>query len=112
MGPVPIAGEAAEVTVIAAACRRGGAGAQELLIQPPWDAAPLSLMVSNNYSVVSGRIPAPGGAGGQHRTGVYTLTVRVPYDPTTEGIRGFDDDLGVLLHRITISAEAGPAVRR
>ena len=34
---------------------------------------------------------------------MYTLNTDIPYDPVAEGIRGYNHDLGILVHRIRIS---------
>lgn len=39
------------------------------------------------------------------RTTRYTLRAPHPYDPAREGVRGYPDDLGALVHRIDIAVE-------
>lgn len=75
---------------------------QRLYIQPPWAAEPVEIEIPVAYQEVSLRFRHPSHAVDLPLTGVYRLSSPTPYDPALEGIRGFPDDLGALIHRIRI----------
>lgn len=101
IGPVPEPGQSVLVEMTAGASRQGTLNHQVMIISPPWESSPLELHVDNQHTVVHGTLHRPKYAvDAPSHTGEYTLTSRHPYDPVQENIRGFNPDLGVLLHRI------------
>lgn len=101
IGPVPDPGQSLLVELTASAARRGALDHQVMIITPPWDGPPLELRVENAHTVIRGELHRPAHAiDAPSQTGKYVLTSRHPYDPSLEDIRGFEPDLGVLLHRI------------
>lgn len=103
LGPVPRDGEVVKISIIAGAAQRRPNGTQVLSIQPPWDGAGLVFPVSNVLTRVVGQLVPAAGFEPTERIGVYTLTTSESYDPSRDGISGFQSDLGVLLHSIAIT---------
>ncbi|WP_028572285.1 hypothetical protein [Desulfonatronum lacustre] len=105
IGPLPAPGEAVRIEMVAGAARRDDQAHQVVTITPPWPGPALELRVENTHTGVSGLLRRPRNADSpEDRTGQYVLTTHDPYDPAQYDIRGFDADLGVLLHRIRIEA--------
>lgn len=103
IGPVPEPGQSVLVELTAGAYRSGEKDHQVMIISPPWQGPSLELRVENSHTLVRGILHRPEQAQSfQMPTGQYTFTSRYPYDPETEGIHGFEPDLGVLLHRVRI----------
>lgn len=100
IGPVPEPGQSVIVELTAGASRRGDLDYQVMIVSPPWNGPPLELRVANHHTVARGILHRPEYVDAPSHTGEYVLTSQHPYDPAQEGIRGFDPDLGVLLHRI------------
>lgn len=111
IGPVPPPGGAVLFRVAGDAARRDGRTRQVLRITPPWGGPPVELAFTNGYNEVEARLGRPAGAaGGVDTAGAYVLTSTEPYDPSAAGIRGFETDLGVLVHAVDAAvagAEAG-----
>jgi hypothetical protein len=103
VGPLPRSGQAVRITLEAAARRKDELTYQTLQFVPPWGGDGLSLLVSNDYTKVSGTLarPADSVAGGQE-SGVYRIRTPTPYSADKVGIKGFGDHLGALIHRIRI----------
>jgi len=95
-----------------AAGRRDGRTHQVVTVVPPWGGPGLALRVEQEFTRVTGVLDRPSATPGGEPTGLYRIEARWPYDPAAAGIRGFETDLGVLLHRIRIEspprAEGGP----
>ncbi len=103
IGPVPAPGETVDITIEAAASRIDGHNKQVIMVVPPWGGKSLELTVDNEYCIVGGTLQRPADDDGYDEpTGRYLLQPRWPYDPASVGIRGFEKDLGILLHRIRI----------
>ena len=105
IGPVPAPGQSVVIALeggfSARDPRRAG---QWLTLTPPWRTPTARLCVSNTCIRVKLRLTRPAqDAAPLPRTGVYTLNTDIPYDPVAEGIRGYNHDLGILVHRIRIS---------
>ncbi len=113
IGPVPAPGGAVRITIEGAAARRDGRTHQIVAIVPPWDGPPLELRVEQGFTQTAGVLRRPERETDGEPTGRYRIEGRWPYDPAAAGIRGFDADLGVLLHRLRIeslpAAGAAPA---
>ncbi len=78
---------------------------QELRIAPPWGGEPLRLEVAEGTQAVRGVLHRPAEDGPRAGTGIYTLSVKRPYDPASQGLRGYSADLGVLVRQIIIRIE-------
>ena len=106
VGPVPPVGGSVRI-VLKAASSQGTP--QTLLIQPPWSTNAVSVVVPPDYTVTKVRIPRGESGRGERTfsspTGVYRFHAKVPYDPAVEGIRGFNADLGALIHAVEIAVE-------
>ncbi|MCX6995750.1 MAG: hypothetical protein NTV49_01360 [Kiritimatiellaeota bacterium] len=101
VGPVPPVGKAVELTLLAGSSRKGP---QTLLLYLPWrgaESAGLPLIISEQGKQVRLRIPREDSSFAR-ATGVYRFFADDPYDPAKAGVRGFDDDLGALVHSITM----------
>lgn len=101
VGPVPRPGSAVKLTIQG---ESGQAKAQQIHIIPPWGGEPAVLVVEPVFGTYTAILQRPAGSGdlGGAFTGVYRLESPTPYDPSQEGIRGFADDLGILVHRVRI----------
>lgn len=105
IGPVTDRGT---IVVTLDACWSGppSIAAQSMTLTPPWgESGAVSFQVPADGTdgvtpPIVLEIPAPTNA--TARTGLYTFTSPTPYDPSKDGLRGYDDDLGVLLRRIRI----------
>jgi hypothetical protein len=76
---------------------------QVITVTPPWPSGqPIQLTVTNGLCTVSEVIARDINSPEMPLTGVYVLHSQTPYNPLKEGIKGFDSDLGVLVHSITI----------
>ena len=82
-----------------------------MMLTPPWgkDGA-VSFKVpsppsdeKSKFSRIVLEFPAPADA--TSRTGLYTFSSPTPYDPAKDGLRGYDNDLGVVLHRVRIETK-------
>jgi hypothetical protein len=107
IGPVPQTGRKVTFRMIASACRIDGVALQEVLLYPPWSDQPYEIIVTNGYSDVSAVLERTSGKSESEvpaGTGRYHIRTSHPYDPAKCGISGFDDDLGVLIHRIDMTA--------
>lgn len=80
---------------------------QMLLVNPPWGGPPLRLAVPVGDQLVEGRLSRPADDAVRPVTGVYSFQVEQPYNPALYHIKGFPDDLGVLLRRVMIRVEPG-----
>lgn len=78
---------------------------QTLRIEPPWGGDPLRFDVHAGQQRLEGALQRPAGDSRRPGTGVYTLRVDRPYDPTRYGLRGYASDLGVLLRHLHISKD-------
>ena len=84
--------------------------AQRMTLTPPWgESGAVSFQVPSprnkgEFARIVLELPAPADA--TARTGLYTFTSLTPYDPAKDGLRGYDDDLGIVLHRIRIETRA------
>jgi DNA-binding Lrp family transcriptional regulator len=103
VGPVPAPGGAVRVDMDAGAHRKNSSGNQVIRMVPPWGGEPLELSVGGRYTRASGVLRRPAELT-EYRgvTGVYRLYAENPYNPKTEGIKGFRKDLGVLIHKVVI----------
>lgn len=101
VGPWPAPGEWIRIAVRGHAGRRNPTEPQLLHVNAPWGSFSAPLVLSNGLDAVSVYLPAPssGPAGG---TGLYRLFAEKPYDPRSEGIRGYPADLGALIHEVVI----------
>ncbi len=105
IGPVPLAGQTIRITLEAAASRDDGLPGQILKITPPWQGAGLALMVSNDFTQVSGVLTRPTNSPDAPPTGIYTLSSDTPYDPAKIGIHGYPNDLGARIHLLKMEME-------
>jgi len=108
IGPVPPKGGKLTFEIIASACREDGLDEQEVSLHVPWSDKTYGVVVTNGYTVAS--ITIKRGRGKDESevpfgAGKYYITASDPYDPAQCGIRGFDEDLGVLIHRINMKIE-------
>lgn len=104
IGPLPLPGNSITVELIGAASRDDGVAGQNLLLTPPWDGPALRLAFSNDMTRVTGQLVRPATAAAPAgATGLYRLNAEHPYNPAKAGIRGYESDLGVRLHSITIT---------
>jgi hypothetical protein len=103
VGPLPLPGGEVMVTIEGVSNRRGGEAVQTLLLEAPWGGPREALAIGPEpeRAVVHMRRPE-GGKAEKVRTGTYRLYAETPYDPSRVGIRGFNRDLGALIHRIRI----------
>jgi len=101
VGPLPQPGETVEILLEAAAGRKTP---QTIRLLPPWAGAELTLEVPTAAGVVGGFLQRPPAVavGEASATGIYRLQAATPYDPATDGLGGYPDDLGVLVRRIVI----------
>jgi hypothetical protein len=107
VGPVPPPGSSVQLTVVGSSSQKDATAKQALLIIPPWSGAPTEVIVSNGYCNASVVLQRPVSESEScPSTGLYTLHTAIPYDPASEGIRGFRKDLGILLHCIRFVVEA------
>lgn len=112
VGPVPLPGEMVTVTVEGVSGRPEEEGEQVLLLEAPWEGGQLSFRLAAETRQIVERITRPaGGEPGKVRTGIYRFFAARPYDPAAEGIRGFNSDLGALLHRVRIELAPGREAR-
>lgn len=103
IGPVPPLGGSVRIRVDATAERHDGLNHQTLRFRPPWDGEALSLLISNDFTSVSGELLRPSSQTNDvSRTGTYRIYADAPYSPRKVGITGFSDDLGALIHQIRI----------
>ena len=102
IGPMPAPGGSVRVTIEGAAARRDGRAHQIVAVVPPWNGPPLELRVENEFTRTAGLLQRPNHGTDDEPIGLYRIEGRWPYDPAAAGIRGFDADLGVLLHRLRI----------
>lgn len=103
VGPVPRPGESVRLTLVASACRKDPAACQTLRISPPWSTHAVEALVTNGATEVAIALRRDAGEDAfQGFTGTYTFRSPTPYDPAREGIKGFQTDLGVLVHSIDI----------
>jgi hypothetical protein len=100
IGPIPATGSSVRVELVASSGQNNMG--QELQIIAPWGGMPLVLSVSNHLTKVSGVMRVPERFDAKDVTGVYRIMAARAYNPGQYGIRGFDDDLGALIHSITI----------
>lgn len=102
IGPAPAPGGSVHVTIEGAAARLDGQTHQIVVIVPPWRGPPLEIRVEQGFTRAEGVLRRPEQESDDNPTGLYRIEARWPYDPAAAGIRGFDADLGVLLHRLRI----------
>lgn len=107
VGPVPPPGGRVRIRVDGVA---GGAGgrARALHIDTPWQArVRITLPPGPAAATVEALVEIPAAQPMPDRTGLYVFTAVEPYDPWREdGIRGYADDLGAVIHRVRIEALA------
>lgn len=106
VGPVPPPGGTAVVTLVAGSSQDGD---QRMRLAPPWDPAGETAVVFSvppKGTTITLALPR-GQAVCDEPTGTYTFTSPEPYDPARDGIEGFDPDLGILIHSVSIAAQ-GP----
>ena len=111
IGPMPPPGGGVRVTMWASS---GQAKPQLLTVAAPWPNGSVTLTIPAGYGQTAGVLQRPETATAwRSATGLYRLSAPTPYDPAREKMRGFDSDLGALIHRIDIqlveSAVTGPA---
>jgi hypothetical protein len=101
VGPVPRPGESVKLSVWAGAYRNNDSGDQVIRFVPPWEGEPLQVAIGNDYALSTGVLRRPPEANGYRGlTGTYRIYAENPYDPKKAGIRGFAEDLGVLIHKV------------
>lgn len=105
VGPLPLPGGSVRVRIWATSGRETP---QQLWVQPPWNSTPVQVEISSEFQEVEVTLRTPAGISALPDTGVYRLSSPTPYDPASEGIRGFPPDLGALIHRIRIDRVAAP----
>ncbi|MDD4870176.1 MAG: hypothetical protein PHR77_06415 [Kiritimatiellae bacterium] len=112
VGPVPLPGQAVRISIDGAADRDDGVDGQVLRIKPPWNGTALSLVVSNDFSSVSGTLSRGGDQKDDgKRTGIYRIYADKPYDPAKTGVKGYENDLGAKIHLIRIEAVKADSVK-
>jgi hypothetical protein len=102
VGPIPPAGGRVKIEVWASSGRQSAA--QQLHIAPPWEAPAAEMEfggITEPRTLFISRPPDAANDGPP--TGIYRCTSPAPYNPAMEGLRGYEADLGVLLHRMRIS---------
>ncbi len=103
VGPVPAPGESIRFIIDCAFTGTPpGRNAQQLRIDPPWNAPPAELTVNAEWRPREIVLKRPADSNIPAVTGTYRLTVRHPYDPGRHGLRGYPRDLGVEVRRIVI----------
>ena len=110
VGPVTNRGTIV-VTLDASWPEHPGRPVQKMTLTPPWGASgSVSFEVDsppandkNKFSHIVLGLPAPTNA--PARTGLYIFSSPTPYDPAKDGLRGYDKDLGIFLHRVRIEAK-------
>lgn len=79
---------------------------QVVIIQPPYASKPVHVVISAAESGVPQTVQIQRQEGeiveGDEYTGVYRLFTQRPYDPKQYGIRGYKDQLGVVVESIRI----------
>ncbi len=76
---------------------------QTLLISPPWGGAPARLRVGSEWRTLETRLECPAANEVLRATGVYRMSVELPYNPTSAGLPGYPSDLGVQVRLLRIS---------
>ena len=100
MGPLPRAGHAVDLTVVAEAGRRDDRHSSRLRIGLPWGGSTEWRTLSNAASSLSWRIRPPTGTQARGATGLYRIEADETYDPRSEGIRSYPPDLVALVQRV------------
>jgi hypothetical protein len=110
IGPVPAPGQSVIVSVDATfSARDPQRTSQWLTLTPPWHTPVARLCISNTCTRIKLRLTRPDGDPDRPaRTGIYTLNADAPYDPAREGIRGYENDLGAIIHRLSIKETSYP----
>ncbi|HQQ03709.1 MAG TPA: hypothetical protein PLT67_02605 [Kiritimatiellia bacterium] len=81
---------------------------QTVQIQPPWGGEPANTVVTSGWQTIEVEMSPTAGDEKLKLTGIYSLSVDKPYDPSQYGLRGYPPDLGVQVRRITIWVEPAP----
>jgi len=104
LGPVPAPGQSVKIRISAIS---GRSLSQTLLIQAPWSAPVIPVVIQSRYSVAEVEIPRPLSDTNRFPlcTGIYRLSAKTPYDPTLVGFLGWERDLGALIHAFDISVQ-------
>lgn len=101
IGPIPPPDSDVEISIWATS---GQDKPQSLTVTPPWPNGSITLSIPPTYGQITGVLHKPITAPNPHSaTGLYKFSSPTPYDPANEGIKGFNSDLGVLIHRISIN---------
>lgn len=75
---------------------------QTMLITPPWTTNTVSFTVSHGMTNLTVSIPGPSTVHDNIRAGVYKFSSPSPYDPAKYGIKGYPNDLGVVIRAVEI----------
>jgi len=102
LGPLPPPGGYVVFEIWAAS---GQETTQILDIVAPWKVEQQRINIPSTFARHTLRIERAADCVLKETTGVYRLNVPVPYDPALAGIRGYANDLGVLVHRIRIETK-------
>lgn len=99
IGPIPLPGDSVKLTFWA---KSGQSKPQIIHVLPPWgrDAFDVEIPVTFQKTVLV--IPTYLDTVLEAFTGTYRLSSPTPYDPGTQNIHGFPQDLGALFHQISI----------
>ena len=77
------------------------APAQQMLLTPPWTTEGIPFTVEHGKTNIVLRLKK-GPAFTAKATGIYTFTSPTPYNPADYGIKGYPDDLGIIIRSIRI----------
>jgi hypothetical protein len=105
VGPTGVRGGKVEVTVEGSWPGGPGAAAeQELLVEGPWGGEAGRLRFSAEDGCVSRSVvlEVPENGEWEGTTGVYRFWAAHPWNPGANGLRGYEEDLGVLVKRVGI----------
>ncbi|MBA4388443.1 MAG: hypothetical protein C0404_10715 [Verrucomicrobia bacterium] len=103
IGPVSRPGGTVQITLEGTAGRADGEDKQILRFVPPWEGSNAVLTIGKGFTNVTATLRRPDGeAGDGSLTGTYRIYAELPYTPAKVGIRGYQHDLGALLHSIRI----------
>lgn len=102
VGPVPTPGGVVTLTIWG---QSGQDTAQTIHVHTPWGFDGVEMVIGPEYGAYEVQIHRTGDVREVEPllTGVYRLQLPNPYNPSLSGIRGFADDLGVLVHRIRLA---------
>jgi hypothetical protein len=107
VGPIPEKGGKVLLTISAmwfAPVSDGSWQEQNLIIESPFgEKKVIKISADEKFGVYSCEMERQADDGfGDSLTGVYRFYVDKPYDPLEYGIKGFDNDLGVIFKRVSI----------